>query len=280
MSGSSAYLKASGYHRTVVHHREVQKFMTELPHITEPVAPPPTVHVLEDIPPRALIVCAHPDDAEIGPGATIARWSAQGCEVVVVVSTTGSGGSNDRGMSRERLIELRSKEQEDSAHILGVKKLEMLGYPDGGLEDTYEFRSQIVWAIRQYKPHTILTHDPYRMKNFQHRDHRITGFVTMDAMYPFARDHLHFPEHLKDGRLEPHKAVRLLMWGADVPDVIVDVTDTLETKIEALSRHVSQVQGLAPGGQVGERLRERARQAAVGFPFSYGEVFRQLLARG
>jgi LmbE family N-acetylglucosaminyl deacetylase len=183
-------------------------------------------------------------------------------------------------MSRERIIELRSKEQEDSALAPGVKHLEMLGYADGGLEDTYEFRSRVVRAIRQHKPHTILTHDPYRMKSFQHRDHRITGFVTMDAMYPFARDHLHFPEHLEDGQLEPHKAVRLLMWGADSPDVIVDVTDTLEQKIEALSRHASQVQGLAPRGQVGERLRERARLAAAGFPFQYGELFRQLLARG
>ena len=240
----------------------------------------PLPAVVEDVPSRAMVVCAHPDDAEIGAGATTAKWTAQGCEVVYVVCTTGSGGSNDLSMTAERLVRVRAEEQRESARALGVKEVVMLNHPDGGLEDSREFLGEIVRAIRAHRPDTVLTHDPYRMSGFQHRDHRITGTVTMDAVYPFARDHLHFTEQIEKEGLSPHKVRHLLMWGADRPDVIVDVTDTLEQQIEALARHASQVGGLAPGGRVGARMRERARAAAEGLPFTYGQAFRRLVARG
>ena len=236
--------------------------------------------VVEDVPSRAMVVCAHPDDAEIGAGATTARWTAQGCEIVFVVCTSGSGGSNDPGMTKERLVLLRAEEQRESARALGVKEVVMLDHSDGGLDDTREFRGEIVRAIRKHRPHTVFTHDPYRMSGFHHRDHRITGIVTMDAVYPFARDHLHYPDQIEKEGLRPHKVRQLLMWGADRPDVIVDVTETLERQIAALARHVSQVGGLAPRGRVGVRLRERAKGAAEGLPFRYGESFRRLAARG
>jgi len=240
--------------------------------------PPPTV--VEEVPPRAMVVCAHPDDAEIGVGATIARWTAHGCEIVYVVCTTGSGGSNDPGMTGERLVLLRAEEQRESARALGVKEVVMLDHPDGSLEDTREFRGEIVRAIRQHRPHTVFTHDPHRMNGFQHRDHRIAGTVTMDAVYPFARDHLHYAEQIEREGLQPHKVRHLMMWGADRPDVVVDVSETLEQQIEALARHASQVAGLAHRGRVGERLRARAEAAAEGLPFRYGEAFRRLVARG
>ena len=243
-------------------------------------AGPPLPTVVEDVPPRAMVVSAHPDDAEIGAGATIAKWAAQGCEIVYVVCTTGSGGSNNPQMTAECLVPLRAEEQQESARALGVSEVTMLGYPDGELEDTREFRGEIVRAIRKHRPHTVLTHDPHRTAGFQHRDHRIAGIVTMDAVYPFARDHLHFTEQIEKEGLSPHKVRHLLMWGADRPDVIVDVTDTLEQQIEALARHASQVGGLAPGGRVGARMRERARAAAEGLPFTYGQAFRRLVARG
>ena len=111
----------------------------------------------------------------------------------------------------------------------------------------------------------------------------MAGTVTADAIYPYARDHLHFPEQLKDG-LQPHKVRRLLFWGADHPDVIVDVSGGyVETQIEALSKHASQVFGLndesSDRPRFGERLRERSRRAAQGSDFDQGETFRQLIAR-
>jgi LmbE family N-acetylglucosaminyl deacetylase len=114
------------------------------------------------------------------------------------------------------------------------------------------------------------------------------GTVTGDAIYPYARDHLHYPEQLQEG-LEPHKVRRLLYWGADHPDVVVQVTSAhVETQIEALSKHASQVGGLTSADlsngsddrpRFGERLRERSRSAAESNGFEYGETFRQLIAR-
>jgi LmbE family N-acetylglucosaminyl deacetylase len=240
-------------------------------------------NVIDDVPDRAMVVCAHPDDAEIGTGATVARWIEQGCEVVYVVCSDGSGGSNDDDMTSDRIVPVRKEEQSEAARVLGVKDVIMLGHPDGGLEDDRAFRGEIVRAIRTYRPHTVFCHDPHRFNGFQHRDHRMAGTVTSDAIYPYARDHLHYPEQIEEG-LTPHKVRRLLFWGADHPDVIVQVTsEHVETQIEALSKHASQVLGLANESadrpRFGERLRERSRRAAEPNGFEHGETFRQLIAR-
>ena len=241
-------------------------------------------NVITDIPQRAMVVCAHPDDAEIGTGATVAKWISHGCEVVYVVCTDGSGGSNDDDMTSERIVPLREKEQSEAARVLGVKDVIMLAHSDGGLEDERVFRGELVRAIRTHRPDTVFTHDPHRINGFQHRDHRMTGTVTSDAIYPYARDHLHFPEHqIKEG-LQPHKVRRLLFWGADNPDVIVQVSDeNVEMQIEALGKHSSQVMGLANESTredaFGERLRERSRRAGYKNGFEHGETFRQLIAR-
>lgn len=234
--------------------------------------------VIEDVPERAMVVCAHPDDAEIGVGGAVAKWAAAGCDIVYVVCTSGSAGSNDpRARSRE-VVPARQREQRAAAAVLGVREVIFLDHPDGGLEDDRAFRGELVGAIRTHRPHTVFCHDPHRIRGFQHRDHRVVGMVTADAIYPYARDHLHFAEQIEDG-LEPHKVRRLLMWGADEPDVVVDVTGYVDRQIEALGKHLSQVGGLT--GDVGfdERLRARARLAGAHNGFEQGETFRQLIAR-
>ena len=126
-----------------------------------------------------------------------------------------------------------------------------------------------------------LVHDPHRVKGFQHRDHRMAGIVTTDAVYPFARDHLHFPEHITQEGLEPHKVRELWYWGADEPDVIVDITDSIDRQIAALVRHESQLPGFnVPAGKtIGERLTQHAAELANGYGFTHGAVFRRLIAR-
>jgi len=138
-----------------------------------------------------------------------------------------------------------------------------------------------VRAIRMYRPHTVFVHDPHRIKGFQHRDHRITGVVATDAVYPFARDHLHFPEHIADEGLEPHKVRELWYWGPDQPDVIVDVSRFIDKQIAALIRHESQVPGLnvAPGQTIGDRVKKGAADLAKGYGFKHGAAFRRLIAR-
>ncbi|MBM3958150.1 MAG: PIG-L family deacetylase [SAR202 cluster bacterium] len=236
--------------------------------------------VIDDVPETAMVVFAHPDDAEIGAGAVAGLWAKRGCEVTFVLCTDGGSGSNDPSMDSQRLVALRRKEQAAAAAVLGVARVEFLGFPDGGLEDDRAFRGAVVRMIRKYRPQTVFTHDPYRMKGFQHRDHRMTGIVTTDAVFPYARDHLHFSEQINEEGLKPHKTRRLLYWGADEPDVVFDITESVDLQVEALYKHESQVGGLKDSGRDAEgRVRTRAEESAVGQAFKYGATYRQLLAR-
>src|SRR6266705_3789573 len=91
------------------------------------------LEVVADVPDRAMVIFAHPDDAEIGSGGVVARWVAAGCEVTYVLCTNGSAGTADRSLSPEQLAERRAAEQRAASDFMGVKHLVMLGYPDGGL---------------------------------------------------------------------------------------------------------------------------------------------------
>jgi LmbE family N-acetylglucosaminyl deacetylase len=239
------------------------------------------LEVVTDVPDSAMVIFAHPDDAEIGSGGVVARWVAAGCDVTYVLCTNGGAGTADRSLAPEQLAKRRAAEQRAAADFMGVKHVVMLGYPDGELEDTRDFRGDVVRAIRRHRPHTVFVHDPYRMKGFQHRDHRIAGIVTTDAVYPFARDHLHFPEQITQEGLEPHKVRELWYWGADEPGVIVDVTDSIDRQIAALVRHESQVSGfnVATGETIGHRMTQHAAELAKGYGFKHGAVFRRLIAR-
>ena len=239
------------------------------------------LEVVTQVPDRAMVVFAHPDDAEIGSGGVIATWVAAGCEVTYVLCTNGAAGSADRTLAPEELARRRADEQRAAADFMGVKHVVMLGYPDGGLEDTRAFLGDVVRALRQYRPHTVFVHDPYRMKGFQHRDHRKAGIVTTDAVYPYARDHLHFPEHVTRDGLEPHKVRELWYWGADEPDIIVDVSTSIDKQIAALVRHESQMPGfnVGQGETIGDRVKKGAAERARGYGFKHAAAFRRLIAR-
>jgi LmbE family N-acetylglucosaminyl deacetylase len=237
--------------------------------------------MVTDVPDSAMVIFAHPDDAEIGSGGVVAKWVAAGCEVTYVLCTNGDSGTADRSLTPDDLARRRANEQRAAADFMGVQNVVMLGYPDGELEDTREFLGNIVHALRRYRPHTVFVHDPYRMNGFQHRDHRKAGMATTDAVYPFARDHLHFPEHITRDGLEPHKVRELWYWGMDEPNVIVDVTDSIDKQIAALVRHESQMPGfnVGAGESIGQRVKRNAADHATGYDFEYGAVFRRLIAR-
>jgi LmbE family N-acetylglucosaminyl deacetylase len=242
----------------------------------------PRLEVITDVPERAMVVFAHPDDAELGSGGVVARWVAAGCEVAYVLCTDGGAGTADRSLSPAALAKRRADEQRAAADFMGVKHLTMLGYADGALEDTREFLGDVVRAIRMYRPEVVLVHDPHRIKAFQHRDHRKAGIVTTDAVYPYARDHLHFAEQITTEGLQPHKVRQLWYWGADEPEIIVDVSASIDRQVAAIVRHESQVPGFnVPAGQtIGERVRKHAAALGRDHGFAYGAVFRRLIARG
>lgn len=225
------------------------------------------------IPERALVIAAHPDDAEFGCGGTVAGWTAAGCQVTYILCTNGDKGTRDTEMTSPQLAELREREQRAAADTLGVAEIVWLGYPDGDLIDVPNtvLREQIVRVIRRVKPDVVFTHDPQRPYQL-HSDHRQAGRVAIDAVFPAARDRLYHPQHEAEG-LEPHKVGTMYLWGTDVPDAWFDISETLDRKVAALRRHVSQIadpEGLA------ERMAGWARNIGEPRGLSYAEAFKQL----
>ena len=222
----------------------------------------------------ALLIAPHPDDIDFGIAGTVARWTQEGKQVVYVICTSGDKGTNDPNMKPETLVKIREKEQRAAAKVVGVKEVVFLHYPDQGIEDTAEFRKEIVRLIRLYRPEIVASTDPYR-HYIWHRDHRITGQVVMDAVYPYARDRLAYPDLYEQGYL-PHKVKEVLCWGSPDPNYTCDISDVFELKIAALGCHKSQFNIK----EMEKRMRERYAAIAENTGFKYAEAFhREVLGR-
>ena len=195
------------------------------------------------MPDTALVIAAHPDDGDFGAAGYSAQLARKGWDVYFLVATNGAKGTEDRAMTRERLIALRRAEQREACRRMGVRDVFYLDNEDGELVYDRRLLEQIVRHIRMVRPHTVITHDPtdiiIRDSFINHPDHRATGTAALDAVYPTARDHLNFPEHLAEG-LEPHKVREVLLWSSNQPNFDVDITADVDLKIFALSAHVTQ----------------------------------------
>jgi LmbE family N-acetylglucosaminyl deacetylase len=229
-------------------------------------------------PASAMVVVAHPDDAEFMVAGTVARWTAHGSVVTYVVITKGDKGSDDPEMTPHRLAELREAEQRAAGEILGVKHYEFMGYPDAYLQHTLELRRDVARIIRKHRPEVVVTFDPTTrfLGDFypNHPDHRVAGDVAVDAVFPTARDRLTFPELLAEG-FEPHKVAQLWLGGTAQPNVWMDISPVLETKKRALLAHPSQL-----GPEVAEFAEQMGRWGAEGQDFEFGEAFRRIIIDG
>jgi LmbE family N-acetylglucosaminyl deacetylase len=222
-----------------------------------------------------MVITPHPDDAEFSVAGTVARWTREGKNVVYVVCTNGDKGTSDINMKPQELVRIREQEQLAAAKLLGVSKVIFMHYPDQSLEDTPDFRKALVRLIRLYRPEIVVTADPYR-RYIWHRDHRITGQVTLDAVFPFARDHLSYPELMEEG-LQPHKVKEVWLWATEDPNYRANVTDTFDIKMAALGCHQSQVRDIPP--EMKEWVRERAKMMAEGEDYELAEAFHRVEIR-
>lgn len=224
---------------------------------------------------RVMVVFAHPDDAEFGSAGTCARLARDGKDVVYVVTTDGSKGSSDPDTSAEHLIATRKDEQRTAARVVGVKDVCFLDFPDGMLEPSIALRRAISAEIRRHKPDVVICPAPSRdlstMVFAQHPDHLATGEATLAAVYPCARDRMTFPELLSEG-LEPHAVKEVWVTGTPAPDHFVDISETIDTKVQALRAHASQV----GHRDVGEFVPERAKQLGESQGMGYAEAFKRL----
>lgn len=222
-----------------------------------------------------MVVVAHPDDAEFGSAGTAARLAREGKAVYYVIVTDGSKGSSDLDMTPELLKSTRHREQLDAARVTGVSEVSFLEFPDGILEPSIDLRRAITGCIRKFKPDVVICQSPNRdlsMHVFaQHPDHLAAGAATLAAVYPSARDRMTFPELLDQG-LEPHNVSEIWIAAMSQADLFVDITSTIDIKMEALRQHRSQIDP----ERVEKFVPDRARQMASGQDFDYAEGFKRL----
>lgn len=237
-----------------------------------------------DVPGRALAVYAHPDDAEVSCGGTLARWAAAGAEVHLVVCTQGDKGSPDASTDAAELARRRAQEVAEAAAVLGLAGQELLGIPDGELDDGPGVRERLVAAIRRVRPEAVVCPDPTAVlfgdTYVNHRDHRMVGWATLDAVSPAAANPHYFP-----GAGPAHSVSWVLLSGTLEPNVWVDVEAELDVKIDALLCHRSQLAAAAPPGAGHEGgspdwfrsvVRQRAADGGRAAGVAYAEGFRRL----
>ncbi len=231
-------------------------------------------------PDRVLAVAAHPDDIEFAAAGTIARWIAEGASVRYLLVTRGDKGSDDPDADIAGLVALRAAEQERAAEEIGVDGVDFLDEPDGQVEPSLALRERITHAIRECRPEIVMTHDPTVLfvnnEWVNHPDHRAVGQVTVDAVFPTARDPLNFRQHL-DAGLAPWKVGELYLWSTNEANQLVDIGATLDAKIAALGRHASQFRSFE---EVARWVRRRSEELGERAGYRAAEGFRRVtLAR-
>jgi LmbE family N-acetylglucosaminyl deacetylase len=232
--------------------------------------------ILTEVPARALAVFAHPDDPEIACAGTLAAWSAAGCAVHLVVCNAGDKGSFDGDADPSALASVRATETAAASELLDLDGHEILGVPDGALENDESLRAALVARIRAVRPDVVIAPDPtavfFGQRYVNHHDHRAAGWAVLDACAPMAASPLYFPD-----AGEPHQVGTLLLAGSLEPDTWVDIGKSIAAKVAAVRCHQSQ---LSDGVDlVGEVVRRRAEDEgdSAGSAVRYAEGFRRLL---
>lgn len=200
---------------------------------------------------KVMFVFAHPDDAEIYCGGTIARLVKDGKQVLLVKMTKGNKGSRQEDVSEDQLANTRETEDSQALEILGLNHSDNvnLDLGDGQVENSLSTIEKLAAQIRRFRPDLIVTHNPEKtlVRDLEgayyvnHRDHRHTATTVVDAAYPYSRDKLFFPSQLEPGQ-EGHSVSEFLFvdsWGH--PDSIsIDITPFSEVRTKAIAAHKSQ----------------------------------------
>jgi LmbE family N-acetylglucosaminyl deacetylase len=226
------------------------------------------------IPDRAMFIFAHPDDIEFSVAGTAAKWAMHGSKVTYVVITDGNIGSHDQGMTAGELAKIRRAEQSAAAEVAGATECIFLGYDDGLLEPTLELRKQLVKLIRIHKPNAVVCGDPtmyFRGDRINHPDHRAAAKAAIDAVFPSSEMHLLHPEFEEEG-ITPHKVNYVYISTYGDANYYVDVSESIDTKIDALREHTSQLGDWDPE----ERMKSRAIGVGKKVGFAHAESFRRM----
>ena len=240
---------------------------------------------------EAMVIGAHPDDNDFATAATSALWAKQGMKVVWVVMTDGTEGSEVPSLIDTELMLTREQEQRMACEVLGVQAVEFLRFSDGHLTNSEAARKAVVRLIRRYRPRIIFTHDPSQhifapdpeekpedTAYLNHTDHRATGNIVLDAIFPAAGNPRSYRELLAEG-LPPYRVHELYLFHSERDNTFIDVSETIELKAKALQCHVTQ---FGPEADIVERIRSWAAGTAKeakekkGLEMQYAEQFRRI----
>jgi len=192
-----------------------------------------------------MVFTPHPDDDLFGCGGTLALLARNGNKIIIVIYTNDNKGSFDLEMTSERLARIRKAEEEAAMEVLGIPKanIHWMGYDDGELEyvESKALCGQAAKLIRQHRPDVVFSIDPGEWHERWHKsDHRMAAFNTADAIRA-AEFHLYYPEHLLVDGLKPFKVpLMMFYYAASEANYWVDISNVVEQKIKAVSKHVSQ----------------------------------------
>jgi LmbE family N-acetylglucosaminyl deacetylase len=240
---------------------------------------------------EAMVIGAHPDDDDFGAAATSALWAKQGKKVVWVVMTDGTEGGEVPSIPDAEFMLLREQEQRMAAEVLGIQAVEFLRFPDGHLTNSEAARKAVVRLIRKYRPRVVLTHDPTQhifgpdpneqpdaTGYINNPDHRATGNIVVDALFPSIGNPRAYRELLAEG-LQPYRVHELYFFFTGQNNTYIDVTETIDLKGKALQCHASQFDS---GSDIASRLRDRSAEVAkeaktkLGLDIQYAEAFRRI----
>jgi LmbE family N-acetylglucosaminyl deacetylase len=236
----------------------------------------------EYMPASAMSIHAHPDDQDFTVSGTLAKWAKAGADVVSVIITSGGAGTNDPAKApafKDKLAELREGEQRAANEVLGIKETVFLRHTDGELTASLDLRRELTREIRRYKPEVVVTGDPsawfYGNGYVNHPDHRAAAEAAVYAAFPSAGTRMIFTELLDEGLL-PYDVQRLYIHGNHSPDTWIDISDTIDMKIEALLKHASQDDTRGSEKMILEWAEEEGKAKGI----KYAESFRVMILKG
>ena len=235
----------------------------------------------EYLPKIAMSIQAHPDDQDFTVAGTLAKWAKAGCKIISVIVTSGDSGSNDTTKGADYkpvLAKLREGEQQAANDVLGISETVFMRYPDGELVASLALRKDLARLIRIYKPDVVVTGDPagwfYGNGYINHPDHRAAAEAAVSAVFPSAGTRLIFTDLLEAG-YEPHDVSRLYIHGSEKNDTWIDISETIEIKIEALKKHASQLDTHG----IDKWMRDWAKEDAKDKEFEYAESYRVMMLK-
>ena len=224
-------------------------------------------------PESAMAIFAHPDDIEFTCAGTLAIWARRGARISYVLCTSGDVGLNTPGMTKEKAAAIRETEQRKAAEITGAKEAIFLKEPDGMLQSSLALRKKIVREIRRFRPEVIITGDPTvffpKGSRINHPDHRAAATAALDAAFPAAGQPNLFEELEQEG-VTAFKPRKVFVVNPQTADTFIDISETIDVKIQALRAHSSQFENWDPA----ERIRQRAAAIGEKAGMKFAEAFR------